>query len=342
MRLMIGGSRRFAGAIALLFALTLAPQSVAQDNTRTAWSTPDAGLTLQVNPSWERTDHPPPPATEEPSLMIASWQMPGVPREGFACYVFRGQPSTSYLPSQAEINEALTAASFEALLGDPDTQFTDPALVKEERDGVRFGLANYRTAHDDGTPVQVRELTFGLAIAQSAIGYKFRCVVAESPSAAAQLAEVDAFFRSIAFDQGMLRTTSQNFVPPDIHIQLVALMHTSLDQMQRQFAPDAIVLPGTEDHLAQLTAGAHDNASIQLNRGAFYRFISVCDGDCSNVDLELINPEGRIVAGDVLPDDSAMVHLTPAESGAFTVRMTVRDCRVAPCYAAWRVLQRER
>jgi len=67
--------------------------------------------------------------------------------------------------------------------------------------------------------------------------------------------------------------------------------------------------------------------------------LGVCDGDCTNVDIEVIDMEtGGVVADDVLPDDFPVVNFAPQADGDYMVRIMLRQCSVAPCYVGARVL----
>jgi hypothetical protein len=69
-----------------------------------------------------------------------------------------------------------------------------------------------------------------------------------------------------------------------------------------------------------------------------YRIIGACDGDCTNVDIELIDSRGGVVASDLLPDDYPVVSYTPSADGVFYARALMQACTVAPCFAGMRVL----
>ena len=79
---------------------------------------------------------------------------------------------------------------------------------------------------------------------------------------------------------------------------------------------------------------------MQLTAGTPYRIVGACDGDCTNVDIELISmTTGGVVASDMLPDDYPVVNFTPPANGQYIVRLLMQQCTVAPCYAGARVLQ---
>jgi len=77
---------------------------------------------------------------------------------------------------------------------------------------------------------------------------------------------------------------------------------------------------------------------VDLVGGTPYRFIGACDNECSNVDIELIAPQGGVVASDLLADDYPVANFTPPENGRYLLRLIMQTCTIAPCYAGVRVM----
>lgn len=72
--------------------------------------------------------------------------------------------------------------------------------------------------------------------------------------------------------------------------------------------------------------------TIKLTAGKKYRFIAAGDGDAKDVDLEVIDSDGRTKARDVKTDPEAIVDFTPTETGVYTVRIRLYASREdAPC-----------
>ena len=70
-----------------------------------------------------------------------------------------------------------------------------------------------------------------------------------------------------------------------------------------------------------------------------YVIVGACDGDCTNVDIELIDmTTGGVVASDMLPDDYPVVNFTPTADGQYMARLLLQNCTTAPCYAGARVV----
>ena len=62
-----------------------------------------------------------------------------------------------------------------------------------------------------------------------------------------------------------------------------------------------------------------------------YKFVAVCDEDCTDVDLRLYDARGNLVARDTLVDDVPEIDITPRWSETFTVVVTMAQCNREPC-----------
>ena len=72
--------------------------------------------------------------------------------------------------------------------------------------------------------------------------------------------------------------------------------------------------------------------TVKLEEGKKYRFIAAGDGDAKDVDLEVQDSDGKVVARDVKTDPEAVVDFTPAASGRYTVRIRLFDSvNQVPC-----------
>ena len=131
----------------------------------------------------------------------------------------------------------------------------------------------------------------------------------------------------------------QATITPEVRQQLIQQMGDLLSQSQNQLAAGLTRAEGLVDEIAPLQPGTDHRWQVALRGGSAYRILGVCDGDCTNVDIELIDVRtGGVVASDVLPDDYPVVDYTPAADGQYIVRIMMQACSVAPCYAGARVL----
>jgi hypothetical protein len=69
---------------------------------------------------------------------------------------------------------------------------------------------------------------------------------------------------------------------------------------------------------------------VALRGRTQYTFIPVCDGDCAEVDLRVLDPAGRelVRASD---DDIPMATLMTGSSGMYRVRLVMSSCSQDPC-----------
>jgi hypothetical protein len=80
-----------------------------------------------------------------------------------------------------------------------------------------------------------------------------------------------------------------------------------------------------------LAEGATEQVEIELEAGVEYVIVGVCDVDCSDLDLFLRDPSGRIVDSDIELDDVPIVTVTPERTGTYTLEVRMVTCSAAPC-----------
>jgi hypothetical protein len=128
-------------------------------------------------------------------------------------------------------------------------------------------------------------------------------------------------------------------ITDEVRQQLIAQMDTLLDAYQQQFAASRTPVEGMADQVVALQPGTDNRWVVNLNAGTDYTFLGACDGDCTNVDIELIDMRtGGVVASDMLSDDYPVVNFTPPANGQYIARLLLQNCTVAPCYTGTRVL----
>jgi hypothetical protein len=98
-----------------------------------------------------------------------------------------------------------------------------------------------------------------------------------------------------------------------------------------------------DDVIEALQTGDEGHRTVlRLEAGRAYLFQGACDQDCSDVDLEVLDPRGRSVARDVATDDRPVVGVEPTATGDYTVHIWLAQCSVAPCFAGVRSYVRGR
>ncbi|HET7229547.1 MAG TPA: hypothetical protein VFJ16_06060 [Longimicrobium sp.] len=86
-----------------------------------------------------------------------------------------------------------------------------------------------------------------------------------------------------------------------------------------------------QPYIGSLNESASRNQTLQLSAGTAYQIVGVCDNDCSDFDLRLFDARGRMVAEDVLDDDTPVLSVTPSSGGTYTVRAIMTSCSAEPC-----------
>lgn len=137
--------------------------------------------------------------------------------------------------------------------------------------------------------------------------------------------------------QSAASPTEQTTVTDEVRQSLITGMSTQLTQLQSVNAPNYTQVGN--DTVVPMQPGRDHRFLVDLTGGTEYGFIGTCDGDCSNVDIELISMEtGGVVANDMLPDNYPIFPYTPAANGQYMVRILMQACTRAPCYAGARVV----
>lgn len=137
--------------------------------------------------------------------------------------------------------------------------------------------------------------------------------------------------------QSAASPTEQTTVTDEVRQSLITGMSTQLTQLQSVNAPNYTQVG--QDTVVPMQPGRDFRFLVDLTAGQEYGFIGTCDGDCSNVDLELISmTTGGVVGNDMLPDNYPIFPYTPTETGQYMVRLLMQACTQAPCYAGARVV----
>lgn len=110
------------------------------------------------------------------------------------------------------------------------------------------------------------------------------------------------------------------------------------DQVKAQLA--TIKLIGLSEGWAEshgnkfdtLDSGRSDSFEFTLRKGNDYKVISVCDEDCSDLDITLYDENDREIAKDTSTDSTPVVSVSPRWTGSFTLKVTMYECSSNPCF----------
>lgn len=87
--------------------------------------------------------------------------------------------------------------------------------------------------------------------------------------------------------------------------------------------------------------GNHLRFTLPLKGGTSYLFLGAGDKDAEDVDLEILNENGKVLAADVRVAADAAVEFTPQVDGAYTLKLTLfRSNQKAPCVCVATILKK--
>jgi hypothetical protein len=106
-----------------------------------------------------------------------------------------------------------------------------------------------------------------------------------------------------------------------------------MGQRQQQMAAEGFQMLG-QPTPGTLNAGQSSTVPASLNQGVEYRIVGVCDQDCGDLDLSLIDQNNVTVSQDTSTDNSPIVSVAPQWTGPFTLQVSMYQCSNQPCYFA--------
>lgn len=80
-----------------------------------------------------------------------------------------------------------------------------------------------------------------------------------------------------------------------------------------------------------LKQGEGESVAFDLDKGATYVVLGVCDADCKDLDLKLLDDGGKELDSDVEEDDVPVVAATTTRKGDHVVQAVMAACSSSPC-----------
>jgi len=96
----------------------------------------------------------------------------------------------------------------------------------------------------------------------------------------------------------------------------------------------------TDMIVGTLRSGAHVGLEVDLEFGGEYMIVGVCDGDCSDLDLSLVDLNGNLLFEDELDDDAPILSFTAPRGGTHFLMIHMYACSVDPCSFGYKVYRR--
>lgn len=86
-----------------------------------------------------------------------------------------------------------------------------------------------------------------------------------------------------------------------------------------------------EIEVGALQAGRQMTFPVQLESGVEYTIVGICDEDCTDLDLALLDSDGTELESDYLVDAEPVLSFTADGSGWYDVRLDMVTCSIEPC-----------
>lgn len=113
--------------------------------------------------------------------------------------------------------------------------------------------------------------------------------------------------------------------------EYVGQVRAQLDGTRRLMADEGY--EKTHDYrIGDLANGRSDSFTVTLRKGWEYVLTSVCDNDCSDLDIKVFDENNNQIAEDKEVDDAPIVEVTPKWTGQFRIQVTMYQCSDDPCY----------
>ena len=138
-------------------------------------------------------------------------------------------------------------------------------------------------------------------------------------------------------NEALINATPQVSLTEAQRAELRELAKSYIDDAARQNTDGFTAATGVQDEVVALQPTQVHAWQVQLQQGQTYRVIGGCDNECTDMDFELLDPSGKIIERDTLPDSFPILNVVPAATGAYTVRFVMKTCTIGPCYAAGRL-----
>jgi hypothetical protein len=91
--------------------------------------------------------------------------------------------------------------------------------------------------------------------------------------------------------------------------------------------------------IGRMGEGKSDSWTLNFEKGTNYRIVGVCDKDCSDLDIEVLDGTD-VLTKDVLEDDAPIVTFSPKTSGQLRVKVSMAKCSDEPCFFGFGIFQK--
>jgi len=109
--------------------------------------------------------------------------------------------------------------------------------------------------------------------------------------------------------------------------QVLEQIHTASEL----FAPEGYTMVG-DAQMGSLYDESSEDFHLTLQAGVAYVLVGVCDNDCPDIDLMLLDDSGNEVDSDYETDAVPIVEVTPFRTQSYRVHVYMADCTSEPCF----------
>lgn len=117
--------------------------------------------------------------------------------------------------------------------------------------------------------------------------------------------------------------------------RIIAQSHAELVWNQLQTSHTTLVKEGygvSRYLVGVLNNDRADTWTFQFTAGRTYRIIGACDADCSDIDLEVLGLDGKVIVKDTADDDMPIVSFDVSGTGDLKVKVSMYRCTEEPCF----------
>jgi len=84
--------------------------------------------------------------------------------------------------------------------------------------------------------------------------------------------------------------------------------------------------------IGRLKGDESERWNVTLHGGNTYVITGACDADCKDIDLQLLDANGKVLVEDVSSDDIPMMSYAIRTTGVYSIRATMYQCKDTLCY----------
>ena len=126
---------------------------------------------------------------------------------------------------------------------------------------------------------------------------------------------------------------STTFVVPATLAQsnISGLMTRLVDTTARQSLKGYTRPNNARPRMGNLEQGNQIEMSFKLRKGQKYGFVAVCDQNCNDIDLRLVDVDGQLIDEDTDVDNTAAIAYTAEETSAYDLAVIMPSCDQTEC-----------